>query len=85
MKTWSDEAPINIGTGMDVTIADLARLIADVVGFRGQFVFDAAKPDGAPRKLLDVTKLTSLGWRPRIGLEAGLRHTYEWYRISRSS
>ena len=82
MKVWSEEAPINIGTGSDVTIADLARLIANVVGFAGQFVFDVSKPDGTPRKLLDVSKLTALGWRPRIALEAGIRQTYEWYRAT---
>ena len=73
MKTWSDEEPINIGTGTDLTITDLARLIADVVGFTGQFVFDASKPDGAPRKLLDVSKLTALGWSSHIDLAAGIR------------
>jgi GDP-L-fucose synthase len=83
MKTWSDEEPINIGTGADVTIADLARLIADVVGFTGRFVLDPSKPDGTPRKLLDVSKLTALGWRPRIDLVAGIRQTWEWYRTSR--
>ncbi len=82
MKTWSDEEPINIGTGTDVTIAELARLIADVVGFTGRFVFDASKPDGTPRKLLDVSKLTAIGWRPRISLEAGIRQTYDWYQTS---
>jgi hypothetical protein len=66
MKTWSDEEPINIGTGTDVTITDLTQLIADTVGFTGRFVFDASKPDGTPRKLLDVSKLTELGWCPRI-------------------
>jgi GDP-L-fucose synthase len=80
LKTWSDEEPINIGTGTDVTIAELARLIADVVGFTGRFVFNDSKPDGTPRKLLDVSKLAALGWRPRIDLEAGIRQTYEWYR-----
>lgn len=85
MKTWSEEGPINIGTGVDVTIADLAELIANIVGFTGRFVFDAAKPDGTPRKLLDVSKLTALGWRPRIDLEAGIRQTYEWYRTSRAA
>ena len=84
MKHWSEEEPINIGTGIDVTIAELAQLIADVVGFTGRFVFDASKPDGTPRKLLDVSKLAALGWRPRIDLEDGIRHTYEWYRISRN-
>ena len=57
MKTWSEDEPINIGTGTDVTIAELARLIADIVGFTGRFVLDASKPDGTPRKLLDVSKL----------------------------
>jgi len=83
MKTWSEDEPINIGTGTDVTIAELARMIADVVGFTGQFVYDNLKPDGTPRKLLDISKLTALGWRPRITLEAGIRQTYEWYRASR--
>jgi GDP-L-fucose synthase len=83
MKTWSEDEPINIGTGTDVTIAELARMIADVVGFTGQFVYDNSKPDGTPRKLLDISKLTALGWRPRITLEAGIRQTYEWYRASR--
>jgi len=83
MKSWSDEEPINIGTGMDVTIVELVRLIADVVGFKGRFIFDPSKPDGTPRKLLDVSKLTALGWRPRIDLEMGIRQTYEWYRTSR--
>jgi GDP-L-fucose synthase len=85
MKTWSDEEPINIGTGTDVTIAELARLIADVVGFTGQFVFDHSKPDGTPRKLLDVSRLTALGWRPCIDLETGIRQTLEWYRTSRTA
>ena len=85
MQTWSDEEPINIGTGTDVTITDLARLIADIVGFTGRFVFDASKPDGTPRKLLDVSKLTARGWRPRVDLEAGIRQTYEWYRSSRAT
>jgi len=83
MKTWSEDEPINIGTGTDVKIAELARMIADVVGFTGQFVYDNSKPDGTPRKLLDISKLTALGWRPRITLQAGIRQTYEWYRASR--
>jgi len=84
MKTWSDDEPINIGTGTDVTVAELAWLIADVVGFTGRFVFDASKPDGTPRKLLDISKLSALGWRPRIDFEAGIRQIYEWYRLSGS-
>ena len=85
MKVWSEEEPINIGTGSDVTITELARLIADVAGFTGRFIFDAGKPDGTPRKLLDVSKLTALGWRPRISLETGIRQTYEWYRARRAA
>jgi GDP-L-fucose synthase len=84
-KTLSDEELINIGTGTDLTITDLARLIADVVGFTAQFVFDASKPDGTPRKLLEVSKLTALGWCPRIDLQAGIRQTYQWYRTSRAA
>jgi len=80
MQHWSDEEPINIGTGTDITIAELARLIADIVGFEGRFIFDPAKPDGTPRKLLDVSKLAALGWHPNIDLEAGIRQTYGWYQ-----
>jgi GDP-L-fucose synthase len=79
MKTWSEEEPINIGTGEDVTIADLARLIADIVGFNGTFSFNTSMPDGAARKLLDVSNLFAQGWRPRIALADGIRHAYEWY------
>jgi GDP-L-fucose synthase len=82
MKTWSDEAPINIGTGTDIPISELAKLIAGIVGFEGRFIFDPSKPDGTPRKLLDVSKLTALGWRPSIDLETGIRATYQWYRTS---
>jgi GDP-L-fucose synthase len=82
MKTWSDEEPINIGTGTDVTISELAKLIAEIVGFSGRFVFDGSKPDGTPRKLLDVSKLAALGWRPQIELQTGIRQTYDWYRTS---
>jgi GDP-L-fucose synthase len=82
MKGWSEDEPINIGSGEDVTIAELAGLIARVLGFTGRFVFDPSKPDGAPRKLLDVSKLTALGWRPRIGLAEGIRQTYDWYRTA---
>ena len=76
MKTYSEPEQINIGTGEELTIAALARLIADVVGFRGELVFDRAKPDGTPRKLMDSAKLASLGWRPRIALKEGLVQAY---------
>ena len=70
---------INIGTGQDVTIRELAELIKTVVGFEGEIVFDATKPDGAPRKLLDTSRLTALGWQPRFSLKEGLIETYQWY------
>lgn len=70
---------INVGTGHDCTIRQLAQTIAKVTGFAGELVFDTSKPDGTPRKLLDVSRLSSLGWSSTISLEAGLRDTYEWY------
>ena len=70
---------INIGTGEDITIRDLAELIRRIVGFEGSIVWDATKPDGTPRKLLDVTKIRSLGWEPKISLEQGIQLTYDWY------
>jgi GDP-L-fucose synthase len=69
----------NVGVGEDLSIAELARLIARVVGFRGEIAFDANKPDGTPRKLLDVTRLRSAGWHARVPLEEGLRTTYRWF------
>jgi GDP-L-fucose synthase len=80
MRNWSEEQHINIGCGHDIAIAELARLIGHIAGFRGDFVFDRGKPDGMPRKLVDVTRLTALGWAPRIGLETGIRDIYRWYR-----
>lgn len=70
---------INVGTGKDCTIRELAETIAKVTGFRGRLVFDASKPDGSPRKLLDVSRLKSLGWSAEIPLEAGLENAYDWY------
>jgi GDP-L-fucose synthase len=70
---------LNVGTGSDCSIRELAESIARVTGFRGTLRFDASRPDGAPRKLLDVSRLHALGWRHRIGLEEGLRATYDWY------
>lgn len=75
----SPPALINIGTGEEIAIRDLALLIKGVVGFEGELVFDTSKPDGTPRKLTDASRLHSLGWRHRIGLEEGVRETYEWY------
>jgi nucleoside-diphosphate-sugar epimerase len=70
---------INVGTGSDVSIADLARVIAQVTGFKGRISFDTAKPDGTPRKLLDVSRLSNMGWTAGIELEEGIRQTYDWY------
>jgi GDP-L-fucose synthase len=76
MKTYSAPGHINVGTGEDITIRDLATLIADIVGFDGDIEADPSKPDGTPRKLLDVTRLFATGWRPRYGLRDGLMHAY---------
>jgi GDP-L-fucose synthase len=70
---------INVGCGEDVSIRELVELICDVVGFEGELTFDPTKPDGTPRKLLDVSKLTALGWRPKISLREGIASTYEWF------
>jgi len=70
---------INVGSGTDVTIRELAGIVARVTGFRGRLGFDATKPDGAPRKLMDVSRLARLGWRASIGLEQGIRDTYQWF------
>ncbi|NEV65256.1 NAD-dependent epimerase/dehydratase family protein, partial [Thiorhodococcus minor] len=70
---------INVGTGTDVTIRELAETIARVTGYQGELRFDPSKPDGAPRKLLDVSRLTALGWRAHYHLESGLRQTYHWF------
>lgn len=70
---------INVGTGVDCTIRDLVHLVAEVVGYQGDIVFDSSKPDGAPRKLMNVSRLKSLGWEYSISLEDGLRSTYEWF------
>ena len=75
---------INVGTGEDCTIRELAETVARVTGFTGRLVFDTDKPDGAPRKLLDVSRLAALGWRPQIGLEEGLCDDYAWYVENRA-
>ena len=79
LKHYSGEAHINVGTGRDLTIAELAETVCEVVGYAGALRYDTTKPDGTPRKLLDVARLTALGWRARTDLEAGLRRTYRWY------
>jgi GDP-L-fucose synthase len=79
IKRYSAEMPVNVGTGVDISIAELATIIAKVVGYSGNFLFDRTKPDGTPRKLLDVRRIGALGWRPRIELFEGLRQTYQWF------
>ncbi|MDO9463400.1 MAG: NAD-dependent epimerase/dehydratase family protein, partial [Deltaproteobacteria bacterium] len=71
---------VNIGCGEDITIRELAELVAKIVGFKGELVFDTSRPDGTPRKLLDVSKLRELGWQPNLSLREGIRQTCEWYR-----
>lgn len=80
MLNYDGEEFVNVGVGKDVSIRELAELIRDVVGYKGEIVFDTTKPDGTPRKLLDVSRLHALGWRARIPLRKGLEQTYAWYK-----
>jgi GDP-L-fucose synthase len=79
LKRYSGESHVNVGTGEEVTIVELAATIADVVGYRGRFVYDSSKPDGTPRKVSDVSFLKDLGWQARIGLRDGIEQVYGWY------
>ena len=79
LKTYSAAKHVNVGSGQDVTILKLAELVSDVVGFTGTIVTDPSKPDGTPRKLMDVSRLFDSGWRPKYGLKEGLRKAYAWY------
>ena len=79
MQTFSDEEIINVGSGTDVTIRALAEIVQDAVGFQGEIVQDLSKPDGTPRKLMDVSKLEKAGWKARIGLREGIESTYRWF------
>uniref|UniRef100_A0A7V2AZ76 GDP-L-fucose synthase n=1 Tax=Rhodothermus marinus TaxID=29549 RepID=A0A7V2AZ76_RHOMR len=79
MQHYNDEDIINVGTGKDISIRELAELIAEITGFSGEIVFDTSKPDGTPRKLLNVSRLWAMGWRPKIGLREGIEETYHWY------
>jgi GDP-L-fucose synthase len=82
-NTKSMLSHINVGTGKDVTIREMAETIKEVVGFRGGISFDTTKPDGAPRKLIDVTRIENMGWKHDVDLEEGLQKTYDWYLVSR--
>ena len=79
MKQYDGQQPVNVGWGEDVTIGELAELVGYVVGYRGKLEFDRSKPDGPPRKLLDVSKLSKLGWQAQIPLRAGIESTYRWF------
>ncbi len=80
LETYNSPEIVNVGVGEDVTIKELAGIIAEEAGFKGSLRYDASKPDGTPRKLLDVAKIRSLGWQPKIDLRSGIRSTIEWYR-----
>ena len=80
LEQYDDDVAINVGVGKDVSIKELAELIQEVSGFDGNIEWDTSKPDGTPRKLLDVSRITALGWRPSISLQDGLLSTYEWYK-----
>jgi GDP-L-fucose synthase len=79
MKVYSDATHVNVGPGNDVTILELTKIVCEVVGFTGEIVHDLTKPDGTPRKLMSADKLHELGWAPKIGLEEGVRTTYNWF------
>jgi len=82
MKQYDGDAPINLGGGSDMSIADVARAVAEVVGYRGELIFDATKPDGAPLKALDSSVLLNLGWKPTTDFRAAIVETYRWFRGS---
>jgi GDP-L-fucose synthase len=79
MENYDSEEIVNVGVGEDVSIAELAILIKEIVGFQGELKFDTSKPDGTPRKLLNISRLKSLGWSPKISLSEGIKSTYTWF------
>lgn len=79
MNNYEGEAMLNIGTGKDITIKDLALMVKGIVGYTGEIVWDTSKPDGIPRKLLDITRIRATGWEPRIELRDGIKETYRWF------
>ena len=85
LQNYDADSHVNVGTGSDVSIAELADLVADAVGYSGDIVWDTSKPDGTPRKLLDVSKLESTGWRPHVDLADGIAETYAWFLEHRHS
>jgi len=85
LERYDEESIINVGCGTDVTVKELCETVRAVVGYKGRLEFDATKPDGTPRKLLDVSKISALGWRPRIALPAGIEQVYDWFRQNAAS
>ena len=85
LEHYDSPGPINVGVGADITIRELAEKIAEVVGWQGEFLFDTSKPDGTPRKLLDVSRLTALGWKASTSFGIGITRTYEWFLANESS
>jgi GDP-L-fucose synthase len=84
LENYDGDVAINVGVGEDVSIKDLAELVKKVTGFEGSIDWDSSKPDGTPRKLLDVSRITALGWKAEISLENGIRSTYEWYKSNQN-
>jgi GDP-L-fucose synthase len=82
LENYDDDLAINVGVGEDVSIKELAELIQKITGFEGEIEWDSSKPDGTPRKLLDVSRISALGWKAQISLEDGIRSTYEWYKVN---
>jgi GDP-L-fucose synthase len=85
LENYDEDIAINVGVGEEISIVDLSKLVQETVGFAGDIVWDRSKPDGTPRKLLDVSRMQALGWKPRTALGAGIASTYEWYKSRQSS
>lgn len=85
LKNYDGRQFVNLGTGEDITIKELAEMVREIVGFSGEIVWDSSKPDGTPRKLLDVSRIHELGWRHEISLREGIAKTYEWYKQTRNN
>jgi GDP-L-fucose synthase len=84
MKNYSDALFLNVGTGHDISILELAETIAKVIGWQGSFTFNTSRPDGMPRKVMDVSRLSALGWAARTDFESGMKMAYEWYAANRA-
>ena len=85
MKNYSGEGFLNVGTGTDITILQLAQTVAKIAGWQGAFTFNTRKPDGTPRKVMDVSRLAALGWTAPTGFEDGMKQAYDWYVQNRAS